>query len=124
MRKLPRPGASAPDRPERRLPRTARQLNTTETAELIAAYEDGATVHQLGDRFGIDRKTVGRILARTDTLTRSPGLPEQKVDQIVRLYEDGWSTLRIAVHLDISVSTVRRRLNQRGVARRGLGGAR
>lgn len=30
----------------------------------------GATVYQLGDQFGIDRRTVGTILKRNDVATR------------------------------------------------------
>ena len=123
LKKLPRPEASAPVRHDRVLPRAARHLNIDETIELIAAYEAGATVYQLGDRFGIDRKTVGRILARNQTPTRSPGIPEEKVDQIVQFYQDGWSTARIAEYLAISVWTVRRRLRERGVTMRSRAGA-
>jgi hypothetical protein len=32
--------------------------------QVIAGYQAGATVYQLGNQFGIDRKTVSRILRR------------------------------------------------------------
>jgi hypothetical protein len=41
-----------------------RRLGDGQVAELIAGYEGGATVYELGARFGIERRTVSEILHR------------------------------------------------------------
>ncbi|WP_280377162.1 hypothetical protein [Nocardia wallacei] len=41
-----------------------RRLDDSQVQELIAGYEGGATVYELGDRFGIERRTVSEILRR------------------------------------------------------------
>lgn len=50
--------------------RTARQLDTEQTQELIARYQAGKTVYTLGERFALDRRTVGVILKRNGIPTR------------------------------------------------------
>jgi DNA invertase Pin-like site-specific DNA recombinase len=114
LEKLPKPGSPEPKRPRRRPPRTARQLDTEQTQELIAAYRAGSTVYQ----FGIDRRTVGKILTRNGVQTKHPGLGPADVDQAARLYADGWSLARIGQRLGITATTIHRRLREQGVAMR------
>lgn len=49
-------------------------------------YQAGATVYQLGERFGIDRRTVSVILHRHDVPMRRRGLSPHEVDEAVQLY--------------------------------------
>jgi len=74
LRRLPE--ASEPLRPVRRsrLPGSARQLESQQVQEFISGYEAGATVYQLGEQFGIDRRTVSAILHRHDVPMRRRGL--------------------------------------------------
>lgn len=123
IKKLPKPGSPVPKRPRRRSPGTARQLNADQTQTLIDAYRAGATVYELGPQFGIDRRTVGKILIRNGVPTKHPGLSVDEVDQAARLYEDGWSLARIAARLGVTATTVHRRLRERGVAMRPTSGA-
>jgi hypothetical protein len=58
LQQLPDPTAPAPPPVDRPKPRRARQLDANQVQELIAGYQAGATVYKLGDRFGIDRRTV------------------------------------------------------------------
>ena len=118
LRKLPKPGAPGPNRPRRRKPGTARQLDADQIQELIAAYRAGNTVYQLGDKFGIDRRTVGKILTRNGVLTKHPGLTDADIDQAVHLYEDGWSLARIGERFGVTGTTVHRRLREHGVTLR------
>lgn len=80
---------------------------------------------KLGDQFGIDRRTVGKLLTRNGVQTKHPGLTAEDVDQASQLYEDGWSLARIGQRLGVTATTVHRRLRERGVAMRSAaGGAR
>jgi DNA invertase Pin-like site-specific DNA recombinase len=125
LKKLPKPCSPELKRPRRRPPGTARQLDTEQTQELIAAYRAGNTVYQLGDQFGIDRRTVGKILTRNGVQTKHPGLSATDIDQATQLYEDGWSLARIGERLGVTATTVHRRLRERGVTMRSAtGGAR
>ena len=52
----------------------ARQLDADQIQELIAGYQAGATVYELGARFGLERRTVSNILHRHDIPMRRRGL--------------------------------------------------
>ncbi|WP_052318964.1 helix-turn-helix domain-containing protein [Streptomyces pluripotens] len=86
--------------------------------ELVTAYEVGATVYQLADRFGIERRTVSKILKRQGVATRWQRLSEADVDEAERLYAKGLSLARVAERLDVAADTVRLRLLKRGVKMR------
>jgi hypothetical protein len=58
----------------------ARQLNAGQVKELIAGYQAGATVYELGARFGVERRTVSNILHRHDVPMRRRGLSPDHVD--------------------------------------------
>jgi DNA invertase Pin-like site-specific DNA recombinase len=123
LKKLPKPGTPVPKRPKRHRPGTARQLDVEQTQELIAAYRAGSTVYQLGDQFGIDRRTVGKILTRNGVQTKHPGLSADDIDQAIQLYADRWSLARIGERLGVTATTVHRRLRERGVTMRSTSGA-
>ncbi|WP_338596961.1 helix-turn-helix domain-containing protein [Saccharopolyspora sp. SCSIO 74807] len=50
---------------------------------------------------------------------RRRGLSVEQVDNAVRLYNQGWSTNRIAERMDVARATVRQRLHERGITLRG-----
>ena len=122
IRKLPDASARPSPRPDRRVPGTARQLDAEQVEWLIANYRAGATVYQLGEQFGIDRRTVGAILKRNGVVTRGSGLSPAQVDEAVELYESGWSLARIAEQVGVTPTTVHRRLRDRGVRMRAARG--
>lgn len=117
--KLPDPTAPAPLTVKQRKPERIRHLEPDQVEKLIARYQAGATVYKLGDLFGIDRKTVSRILRRHDVPMRRTGLLPEQVDEAARLYENGWSTALIAEHMNTDQRTVQRRLGEHGVTMRG-----
>jgi hypothetical protein len=59
------------------------------------------TTYELGDRFGIDRRTVSAILHRHSVDMRRRGLSPNQADDAIRLYESGWSLARIGEHLGV-----------------------
>jgi len=62
--KLPSFDAPEPTTAKRDRPRRARQLDSDQVQQLIAGYQSGSTVYELGDRFGIERRTVSSIRPR------------------------------------------------------------
>lgn len=68
---------------------------TSQVRQLIVGYEDGATVYELGDRFGINRRTAAALLHRKGVEMRRRGLSPEQVDEAVSLYRAGQSLARI-----------------------------
>ncbi|WP_206304499.1 hypothetical protein [Streptomyces sp. B27] len=122
LRKLP--GLSAPVRqqPTRRQPARATHLSDDQIQQIIEGYTGGATVYQLGDRFGVSRQRVGKILKRHGVEMRMRGLSAEQIDEAVRLYQAGQSLARIGERLGVDGGTVRSRLVERGVRMRDAQG--
>lgn len=76
----------------------------------------------MGDRFGIDRRTVGKSLTRNGVPTKHPGLTTDDIDLVTQLYTDGWSLARIGEQLGVTATTMHRRLRERGVTMRSISG--
>jgi lambda repressor-like predicted transcriptional regulator len=122
LRKLPDPTTPAPPPVDRPKPRRARQLDTNQIQELIAGYQAGATVYELGARFGIERRTVSNILHRHQVPMRRRSLSPEQVDAAIHLYTLGWSLARVGEHLGVDPSTILNRLRRRGVRTRDAHG--
>jgi DNA invertase Pin-like site-specific DNA recombinase len=124
LKKLP--SLTAPVRPARRSrrPGTAKQLNEQQVERLIAGYLAGATVYELGEEFGIERRTVSQILHRHEVPMRRRGLSPEQIGEAVRLYEAGWSLARIGDRMGVDPTTVHNRLRERQVRMRDPQGAR
>lgn len=82
---------------------------------LIAGYQAGATVYQLGERFGIDRKTVSQVLRHHEVPMRRRVLSPEQIDEAAQLYGRGWSLARIGKKMGVAPTTVHNRLRERGV---------
>lgn len=121
-RQLPSLDTSVRRPPKLPTPGRLRRLNEEQVQQLIAGYEAGATVYELGERFGISRQTVGRILKQREVTMRRQGLAPEKVDEAVSLYESGWSLARIGDHLGVDHTTVWNRLRERGLRMRDTHG--
>ena len=121
-RKLPAPTTPAPPPADRPKPGRARQLGTDQVRALIAGYEAGETVYQLGARFGIERRTVSEILHRHDVPMRRRGLSAEQVDEAVHLYGLGWSLAKVARHLGVDAMTVSNKFRERGIPTRDAQG--
>jgi hypothetical protein len=122
LRKLPDPTTPAPPPADRPKPRRARQLDADQVQELIAGYQTGATVYELGDRFGIERRTVSNILHRHGVPMRRRGLSPDQVDHAIHLYNLGWPLARVGAHFNVDYTTVLTRLRERGIPTRDTHG--
>ncbi|AYA27087.1 hypothetical protein C6369_023345 [Rhodococcus rhodochrous] len=118
IQKLPDPTSPAPPPVEHPKPRRVRQLDAEEVAELITGYKAGATVYELANRFGIERRTVSGILHRHDVPMRRRGLSPDQVDTAIHLYRLGWPLAKVGNHLDVNHTTVLAALRRRGVPTR------
>jgi hypothetical protein len=118
LRKLPDPTTPAPPPVDRPKPRRARQLDANQIQELIAGYQAGATVYELGARFGIERRTVSNILHRHGIPMRRRSLSPEQVDAAIYLYTLGWSLARVGERLGVDPTTILNRLRRRGVRTR------
>jgi transposase-like protein len=95
-----------------------RQLRPHELDELEATYRAGATVYQLAEQFGIERRTVGKHLRAHGVDTTPPALRPDDVLRAVELYREGWSLARIGQKFGAAADTVRKRLIEAGVRMR------
>jgi hypothetical protein len=122
LRKLSDPTTPAPPPTDRPKPGRAQQLDTDQVQSLIQGYVAGATTYELGARFGIDRRTVSKILHRRGVQMRRHGLSSGQVDEAIYLYNSGWSLARVGEHLGVDPTTVLNRLRERGVRTRDTHG--
>lgn len=107
-----------PVRPVRRqLQRPNRKLSPAKIEQLVADYQAGLCLTELGERYGLHRQTAKAHLERCGVTIRSelPALDEEQVAQAVRLYADGWGLNPIAGRLGVAPNTVKRALLARGV---------
>ncbi|KRC42723.1 hypothetical protein ASE15_01470 [Oerskovia sp. Root22] len=86
---------------------------------LVAGYEGGRTVYELGGEFGVHRQSVARYLRGRGVVMRMQGLSESEMDAAaVRLYESGLTLKQVGSRVGVSAETVRHVLIERGVPRR------
>ena len=62
--------------------------------ELVTLYEQGLSLPQLGERFGVYHRTVAAHLVRRSVPMRRRGLTEEQMPEAVRLYEKGLTLLQ------------------------------
>ena len=99
-----------------------RRLAPDEMTALAEEYQAGATVYELAERFGINRKTVALHLHRQGVEMRRQGLDDEQIADAARLYERGWSLARIADQYGVWSRTVYLALLAHGVQMRDTHG--
>lgn len=82
------------------------------------AYRRGATMKQLAAQYGVHRTTIRACLGRLGIPLHVAGIDPADYDEVIRLYQDGWSLVRLADRYDCNPSTVQRVLIEAGVSRR------
>lgn len=87
-------------------------------AELVHAYESGATTAELSESFSIHRRTVVLHLHRQGVPLRRGGIAPEHVNEAADLYRSGLSLAKIAARFSTSAHTIRRELLSRDVEMR------
>ena len=90
-----------------------RRLSLAELEALIAEYEAGARVCELGKIYDLHRTTVARHIAGAGK-TR-PVMTEAQIDEAVVLYREGWTLHNLAQRLGVADQTIRGVLVERAV---------
>lgn len=83
--------------------------------EARQAYENGAALHELADRYSVGIKTLRQQLVAAGTEMRPRSMKLLPVEEMARLYEEGQSLAYIAEQCGTSPATVKQRLIQANV---------
>lgn len=116
--KLPSLDVPEPTRVKGARPGRVRKLGEAQVQKLIAGYQAGSTVYELGAQFGIERRTVSDVLRRHGVPMRRRGLSPEQVEEAIHLYNLGWSLARVGRHFGVDHVTVLNKLRERGIPRR------
>lgn len=95
-----------------------RRLNEAQALLMANKYQDGATVYQLAQEFGISRQTVSERLKKAGITMRQQSPTSELIDEMVGLYESGLSLAGIGARTCKSPGTVRNCLRQRRIQTR------
>jgi DNA invertase Pin-like site-specific DNA recombinase len=103
----------------------ARRIQAADDAdELRRRYEAGATLVELGRDYGISNTAILYRMRRAGIPRRTPwrpaqkNLPKSEADELRRLYGAGATLVVLARYYGVSVSTIFRRMQRAGIARR------
>lgn len=123
VQSLPPPCAFPYTPPRQVRPKQAqRRLRSEQIEELVVAYQAGATVYELADRFKIHRQTVSDLLKRRSVPRRLAPLTREQISEAIALYSSGLSLVAVADCLGCHHATVWRALRKAGVALRPRNG--
>lgn len=96
-------------------------LGPEQVDELVALYEEGATLVELGERFSVHRRTAAAHLVRRSVPIRSRGLDDSHLAEAVELYLSGLTLMEVGLRFGASQQAVRRALAAEGVTIRSGG---
>lgn len=96
-------------------------LSSAQVDELVTLYEQGLSLPQLGERFGVYHRTVAAHLVRRSVPMRRRGLTEEQMPEAVRLYEKGLTLMEVGLHFGVSQGAARRAVAAEGVEIRPRG---
>ncbi len=110
------PPDTAADLPAfRRLRQRQRRLSREQMDQVVEEYVGGLSAYALGKKYGIDPDTVLRNVRARGVKPRpasKPALTGARLEEAMRLREQGWSYRRIGGELGVSGVTVRNTLGQ------------
>ena len=90
-------------------------LSAAQIDEVVARYRAGATVKQLGTRFGVHRHTIANHLRDRDIRLRGGPMTTDEVTQAAALYNQGLSLAKVGTHFGRDASTIHLALGRLGV---------
>ncbi|WP_369640314.1 IS630 transposase-related protein [Nocardia sp. JMUB6875] len=98
-------------------------MSDADRAQIVAAYENGASANQLSSDYRLAKGSILDVLrAGGAAIRRQRRLSKEEIDQAVVNYQDGRSLARIAEGFGVTPSTVGTALKRRGVPRRDTHG--
>jgi hypothetical protein len=77
-------------------------LSPMQVDELVALYEAGATLAELGEPFGVHRRTAAAHLVRRSVPIRRRGLDECNLAEAVELYAGGLTLMEVGLRFGVS----------------------
>jgi DNA-binding CsgD family transcriptional regulator len=98
-----------------------RRLKAHEIDKMVAAYEDGMTLREIGTAFGVHRTTVSGHLKQRGVSLRGQGLDDDAVPEVVRLYKEGRSAADLGETFGVSHQTILSALRREAVEVRPAG---
>lgn len=96
-------------------------LGPARVDELVALYQAGATLVELGERFSVHRRTVAAHLVRRSIPIRGRGLADAQLTEAVELYASGSTLMEVGLRFGVSQQAVRRAVAAVGVRIRPAG---
>jgi len=99
----------------RREGRISKRLETETIERLVAEYVDGTTAAELGQRYGVAKSSVLRLVREAGERVRHPRLSAAETAQLVALYEAGLPQKDIAEQIGRSPSAIWHYLRRRGL---------
>ncbi len=96
-------------------------LSPAQIDELVALYQAGATLVEVGERLSVHRRTVAVHLVRRSVPIRRRGLDASQLAEAVTLYSGGLTLTEVGLRFGVSQQTVRRALAAQGVSIRPTG---
>jgi transposase len=98
--------------------RIGRRLSRAVIAQLVAAYQAGATARQLTDRYSISKTSVQELLHEHGVVVRRLGISDTEITEAVQHYGAGKSVAQVARAVNLSTSSVYDALKRAGVQMR------
>jgi hypothetical protein len=102
--------------------RVDRRLPAETIAELIQAYQHGASTTELRRRYDLSQGSVIKILHEHGVEMRGQGLADGDVSTAAELYRSGKTLTQLGERFGVSPNAVRRALDSAGVVMRARGG--
>jgi hypothetical protein len=116
---LPKLGQTTRSRPQSvpavRIHDARKRLGPDQVAQLVTDYQLGQPTTALMVTYGLGKGTVLNLLRAEGVPLRNQGICLQDLPEAIRLYEQGWSLLRVGEHFSCDGETVRKTLRTAGV---------
>jgi len=115
---LPDVLARAPAPPAAHTRQRQRRLTAAQVAQLVAAYQAGADMKTLAQRWGVHRQTVAAHLRQAGVPLRQKGLTPEQIAEAASLYAGGWTLARLGGRYGCHPTVVLRAFQRTGTPRR------
>lgn len=103
--------------------RIDRRLSAVVIAELVQAYQEGASTTLLREQYELSQGSVIGILLSHGVVMRGHGLDNSNVGTAAELYRAGATLAQLGAQFEVSPNAVRRALIASGVVMRARGGS-